>query len=149
MKATCLSSCENSQSVWWWKNWMRGLFQTIFQARTLAQVLEKRKKLVISILTHLCSCQSSDLIPCYQQCFKYADCIPCRGRITPLLKKMGCLGYDTKLHLMGRFQFWSSRESEVPPSKPLISGSLLFKVVVSIMVPSLGQINLFKIICVW
>ena len=46
----------------------------------------------------------SHTIMLFQQNLKYTDCIPQqRGKI-PSHKK-GCLGYDTKLHLMIKFHF--------------------------------------------
>ena len=42
----------------------------------------------------------------------YGDCTPYWGDMTT--HKRGCSGFNTKLHLMGRFQFWRSWECGVP-----------------------------------
>ena len=70
----------------------------------------------------------------------YTDC---RGGIIPFHPKRGCPGYDTKLHLMVRFQFWSSRVCGVLLQCPY-SHVHWPEEVVPVRVPSIGQINLFK-----
>ena len=50
--------------------------------------------------------------PSWRPGLDYADCINCR-EIRPA-SKIKCSGYDTKLHLMVRLQFWRSGEYRVP-----------------------------------
>ena len=54
----------------------------------------------------------------------------------------GYPGYNTKLHVIGRLQFW---ECGVTPSLLLHSGPLWPVVVVPIRVPSMGQIDVCKL----
>ena len=54
------------------------------------------------------------------------------------LYKKKCPGYDTKLHLMVRFQIWST------PSLSLLPGPLWLVLVVPISVLLISQIDLFK-----
>ena len=69
-----------------------------------------------------------------------------RIRCTVLIpaSKKECLEYGTKLYLMGRSQFWRSREHGVPSTLQLLRGQLWFGVVVLVWVPSLCKNDLLK-----
>ena len=64
-----------------------------------------------------------------------------RGKTPP---KKRCPNYDTKLHLIVSLHFWRSVEFGVPPSLLLLPGLLWFRVPVSVKVPSMDQIHLFR-----
>ena len=64
----------------------------------------------------------------------------CR-RVRHSTTKNRCPGYDTKLHLIVRFQFWSIRKYGVTYSLPLLPGPLWPGVLVYVRVPSIGQIE--------
>ena len=51
-------------------------------------------------------------------------------------------GYDTKLYLMVKLQFWSNEECEVTPSLSLFPGPLWPRMVVPFRVSSMGQITI-------
>ena len=53
-------------------------------------------------------------------------------------------GYNIKLHLMVRLQFWRSEECWLLSSLTLIPGPLWLKVVVPVRLLSMGQTDLFK-----
>ena len=59
-------------------------------------------------------------------------------------KKRRCPRYDTKLHLMMRPQVWTTGECGAPFLLPLLPGPLWPTMLVSVRVPSMGQIDLFK-----
>ena len=65
-------------------------------------------------------------------------------RVKTQHEKRGCPGYDAKVHLMVRLQFWRSREYGITPSLSLLLGSLWLRVVLAVMVPSRDQIDLFE-----
>ena len=54
-----------------------------------------------------------------------------------------CLGYDIKLHLMVRFQFYPFGGG-VTLSSPLLPAPLSIELGVTFKVPSMGQIELFN-----
>ena len=53
--------------------------------------------------------------------------------------------YEIDPYLVVRLQFWSSRKFGVTPSLILLTGWLWLKVVVSVRVSTMGQIDLFEI----
>ena len=91
-------------------------------------------------------CWSTNFVSACQWSLEYADCIICRKiKLFPPLENSGCPIYDTKLYLVVTLHFWSL-ECRLTLSLPLITGPLLPKVVVPVRVPSMGQIDLLKII---
>ena len=51
-------------------------------------------------------------MPLFRWGLEYADCLPPADGKTP--SKKGCPGYDTKLLLIVKLQFWSSGKWGVP-----------------------------------
>ena len=47
----------------------------------------------------------------------YTDCTSFWEDLTPLPTIKKCPGYDTKMHVMGKLQFWRSGESEEKSGK--------------------------------
>ena len=72
---------------------------------------------------------------------EYVDCTPCWGVRAPL-SPIECLGYDSKVHLMVKLQYWRSGVCSV--SLHCIPGPLWPKVTGLVRVPTMGQIELFK-----
>ena len=56
-----------------------------------------------------------------------------------------CPVFEIKLHPVVRLQFWNSGECGVTPSLLLLSGLFLSRVVVSVRVPSMGQLDFWKL----
>ena len=78
--------------------------------------------------------------------FEYTDCISCRRVIPPPPKKKGCLRYDTKVNLW----WWGFNSEELECVEYLfITITPKFSLTwcsSTCYVPSMGQINLFKLL---
>ena len=74
---------------------------------------------------------------------EYTDCIPFIG-VRPPPKKWGCPGYDTKLHLVVRLQFWKSVEYRIPLQQHYSLVHSEISVLVPVRIISQCQINLFE-----
>ena len=70
---------------------------------------------------------------------------------TPLQKKKQRPGYDSKLHLIMRLQFWKFGICAVIATLPLLPGPLCSGVIITVMVPSIDETDLLKklFIFVW
>ena len=65
-------------------------------------------------------------------------------KVMDLHLDLGCLEYETELHLVVRLQFWSCGECWLTPTLLSLPGPLWSGVVASLRVPCMGQMDLLE-----